>query len=323
MEYLGLSFLQWQEMSSSEQADFFFKRPYQQCNIQFEWEEELDDDTFFLKKTKETTLLIKKVDDLKCIQMLADIRSTTVLFLSIVFNDNFELPQSRKYSAIDFGSGTGILSLAAIISGIRKGARDISLLGIERSNMAVENSCKTLSSALERCRSSANITIEISDRDLKDPKTYEVIRRRMEESQFLVAELINHMTPNPFNTERDEIGEYEIDRMCTLMGTRGAVDIASFDPFTHVFYELEQHGILNLARQQRIAMFPNLFDGTYKTRIPIRTFGGSVDGKLVPFPSFSPEGIFLHQLGEHFFGSKKTIGDGRFFQERFPNPLGD
>lgn len=81
-------------------------------------------------------------DELFPLECAADIPATAALVKEIIFNDGFE--RGDSFCAVDLGSGTGILSLAAYIAGRRAEVEKILVVAGEMQSSAVVKSRKAL-----------------------------------------------------------------------------------------------------------------------------------------------------------------------------------
>lgn len=85
-------------------------------------------------------------DDRAAMDCLIDTASTAALFKEVAFNNSFQ--RERDFVGADFGSGTGILTLASSIAGRRSGAVSAFTVGLDREEMCVQRSMQVLSRAL-------------------------------------------------------------------------------------------------------------------------------------------------------------------------------
>lgn len=231
------------------------------------------------------------------LRCLYDIRQTAAIFKEIVFNDRFQAED--RFFGLDLGSGTGILTVAMALAAKRKGIRNIKVIGIERSKIAVGRARKSVAAlGFEK-------EIEFLCADLLKPGLIESLIEGSGTST-------NHLTPIPLSYWVSETISIAIPKFdpfkpgfdLHLKSARGRKSELRSDPFVEVLKKTidADSKFLGNVKSANIAMFPDMANGLYapdgnRSRITLRT------GPKKPLP--------LERLGQEFEGIEDLGGKHR------------
>ncbi len=190
-----------------------------------------------------------EVSDYFPVKCLADIRRTAAVFKEVAFNDRFQT--NGRFTGIDWGSGTGILTLAMAIAARRKGVLERLSVGVDLRERAVRNSRRVLKDVL-----GADEARVICENILRSDILEQLIKSHP--LNFWVSETISKTTP-PIDLTRRDFGFSTRDIM--YRDKYEACD----DPFPEFLGKtLNAHpGFLGDVRQGRAAMFPNIANRSY------------------------------------------------------------
>jgi hypothetical protein len=182
------------------------------------------------------------------VRCLYDLRQTAAIFKEIVFNDRFE--KREPFFGLDLGSGTGILTIAMVLTAKRKGIEKIHCVGIERSSVAVERATKVAE------RLGLGKEIEFVCDDLLKPS---LIKKFIQENQlsFWVSETISIAVPkfDPFAPGFD----------LNLKSPRGRKSELRSDPFVEALKKTIDTApdFLEDVKSGKTAMFPDIVSRLY------------------------------------------------------------
>ena len=183
------------------------------------------------------------------VKCLADVRRTAAIFKEIAFNDRFKA--NGHFVGMDFGSGTGILTLAMAISAKRRQIEELLCIGVELRELAANNSRRVLREMLEEDEISIIHKHILISRIL--PK---LLKKYI--PQFWVSETISKTTP-PIDLEQRDFGFTTKEIM--YRDKYEACD----DPFPEFLGQTMNAlpGFLDDVRGGKIAMFPNIANRSY------------------------------------------------------------
>ena len=234
--------------------------------------------------------------DICGIQCLSDIRSTAALVKEIAFTPEAQGLEGRSFTSADLGSGTGILSAAAALHGIRNDAKEIICTGIESQKNAVENSKQILHS------------LDVGDLyiiqcDLRIVDMYAEIFSFPIFVNYWISETFTIDTPEmEVTTEGLALPNMNLDK------ANHQIINSCTDPIMHVLLGmLSVPGFLESIRNGDAQLFPNIICGHYK---PHHEREGTI--RLL---TSKDSQIPIHQVGQDF-SQFEDIGT----QRRWPSP---
>lgn len=224
---------------------------------------------------------------------LSDVRVTAAIVKEIIFNQRCRVVGGEHVS-FDFGSGSGILTLASMISGARKEANMIAGLGFEVNDQAVANSVRTLGSVL------GESSFRIINADVTDPRFWKDCVRPGASITNWVSETISRTTlgfnvdDNDFVLNRDD----KTDFLLSLNATK--------DPFPEIVQRTVgfRPGFFDQVRNGEVSMFPDIVNGHFTSdgeNAQIR-FTTGLSQELAP----------LHCAGAEFLGYEDLGADKRW-----------
>lgn len=239
---------------------------------------------------------------------LADIPATAAIFREIIFGETWAKPPKRFYS-VEFGSGTGILTLASAILGRRSGLEKPQSVGYECQTQAVECSRRTLSHLLRPDEFHIEHVDLLAGRNSQ--KAIQQMREIMRPNPVLwIAEIVNVVTGGFRLLDRNPSGKanYKLimDGDRESLATLGKnMSIDPFIPVLHYTLQADPQ-FPQKVEEGRVRMWPD----------PVhRRFYPDPKGNttIVLTTDICPNRIPLHRIG-HEFGMYETIGGFRRFR---------
>ncbi|MBN2096219.1 hypothetical protein JW752_02350 [Candidatus Peregrinibacteria bacterium] len=183
------------------------------------------------------------------VRCLADSRQTAAIFKEIAFADRFKA--NGRFVGVDWGSGTGILTLAMAIAARRQRISERLSIGVDLRERAVRHSRRVLKFALD-----SNETQIICSNILKSRILPDLLKKHP--LHFWVSETISRTTP-PIDFERRDFGFTPREIMY-----RDKYE-ASDDPFPEFLGQTmnAMPDFLGRVRRGEIAMFPDIANRLY------------------------------------------------------------
>ena len=183
------------------------------------------------------------------VRCLADIQQTAAIFKEIAFNESFDA--NGRFVGIDWGSGTGILTLAMAISARRQEIDERLSIGVDVRELAANNSRRVLKEAL------GNGEAKILCKDILKSRILQDLLKK-HPLHFWVSETISRATP-PIDLERRDFG------LTTREIMYRDYHEASDDPFPE-FLDKTMNVLpdfLDRVRVGETAMFPDIANQLY------------------------------------------------------------
>lgn len=208
-----------------------------------------------------------------------DIRKTAALFKEIAFSDAFLQGNPKRYTGLDLGSGTGILTLAALMMGRRLGIENVLCIGIEQRGLSVSRSRQALKKL--SCKE-----VNIVQTDLMKEG---LLERLMRSPTAWVSETIlghtEHSTPR-LDLEREDLGLTDIER-------RKQLNQRKSDPFVLLLQKTIElmPEFAEKVRAGKIVMFPDVFNGLYRP---------NKHNSTLRLRTGTDEPLKLHEIGKEF-----------------------
>ncbi|MBU1017574.1 hypothetical protein KKA33_00930 [Patescibacteria group bacterium] len=183
------------------------------------------------------------------VRCLADSRQTAAIFKEIAFNEHFKA--NGRFVGIDWGSGTGILTLAMAIAARRAEVSERLSVGIDLRERAARHSRRVLKQAL-----GSNEAQVICNNILKSRILPDLLKKHP--IHFWVSETISRTTP-PIDLKRRDFGFTHREIMYRDKNE------ASDDPFPEFLGKTMNvlPDFLDRVRKGEVAMFPDIANRLY------------------------------------------------------------
>lgn len=220
-----------------------------------------------------------KTDKL-AVESLVDLRATAAIMKEIIFGGEFKVDQRRggifdnTFIGMDLGSGTGILTLAMAIAARRTEIANVTVIGLDISPVAVENSQRVLSRVLP------SEQFLMKRGNIADPMCWAIVHDMP--LHYLVSETIGPSTPPIEKRNGGWAMRGEERKLRASMLTQ-----MDMDPFPVVFMNAMQYRpqLERDIHQGRTAMFPDLIGGRYSphyeySTLALKTASNSTHRKL-------------------------------------------
>jgi len=183
------------------------------------------------------------------VRCLADSRQTAAIFKEIAFTDRFKA--NGRFTGVDWGSGTGILTLAMAIAARRRNVSERLSIGVDLREKAARHSRRVLKQAL-----GSNEAQVICNDILKSRILPDLLKKHP--IHFWVSETISRTTP-PIDLERRDFGFTPREIMYRDKNE------ASDDPFPEFLGKTMNviPDFLDRVRKGETAMFPDIANRLY------------------------------------------------------------
>lgn len=232
-------------------------------------------------------------DDFPGLDCLMDTASTAALFKEIAFNGRFE--KRGQFIGADFGSGTGILTLATAIAGRRSGAQAPFTMGLDREAESVRRSTEVLSRLL------GPKEVMMSTADICSPNLIRTLFHGLPLS-FLVSETVSDETPSMHivggNLEHSRQPDNLLTAGMRLLNT-------ALEPYFEVLDATmkERPGFLQDLRKGTTAMFPDFVNGDF---VPDGRKGATLKLRTSPSPEVP---MRLPNVGAEFYSYEQPVAE--------------
>lgn len=244
----------------------------------------------------------KSRDDAPGLDCLMDTATTAALFKELVFTERFE--KNGQFVGADFGSGTGILTLATAIAGRRSGAQRPFTIGLDREETSVKRSTELLS----RLVMPQEVLMQAVD--VRSPGLISALFQGLPISLW-VSETISDLTPAMRITDGRLVYASCDDHALVVQVLNSAIE-----PYFEVLANTltERPTFEKEVRMGRTAMFPNLVNGDY---VPDEKKGGTLKLRSSPLPNkASPLSRLSFEFTSYEQPVPESIHDPRWL--RFP-----
>lgn len=232
-------------------------------------------------------------DDFPSLDCLMDTASTAALFKEIAFNNRFE--KRGQFMGADFGSGTGILTLATALAGRRSGAQSLFTMGLDREETAVRRSTEVLSRLLSPKE------VMMTAVDIRTPNLVRTLFHDLPLS-FWVSETISDETSSMHIERGNLVHSAEPNNLHTI-GMR--LLNTALEPYFDVLDATmkERPGFLQDVRKGATAMFPDFVNGAF---VPNGDKGATLKLRTSPFPEVP---VRLPTVGAEFWSYEQPVAE--------------
>lgn len=244
----------------------------------------------------------KTGDDSPGLDCLMDTPATAALFKEIAFSDRFE--KHGYFVGADFGSGTGILTLATAIAGRRSGSATPFTIGLDREEAAIKRSTEVLPGLIN----SKEVLMQLVN--IRNPGLVTALFQDVPLSLW-VSETISNHTPDM----RISAGRLNYTKFDIYSQNMQATTVA-LDPYYEILSNtlIERPSFEQDVQRARTAMFPNLLNGDY---VPNGEKGGTLKLHSSPTPNTATP---LAKVGFEFTSYEQPISESTVHPKwlRFP-----
>lgn len=234
-------------------------------------------------------LIWNPVNEAYALECLGDISTTSAIVKEIIFEDGYD--KKEDFRSCDLGAGTGVLSMWAYISALRKRFMQGDIYLVDHEGVSVQKGGAVLREIVD-----ASFAVKTIVGDIRKPEVLANIGRQ--KILFWISETISHMTPD-FSID-SQTGEVVISPEHAFN-----YDIISdIDPFPQVVWNILSHNprLEQDVKEGKVALFPDYVNGLYIPDGPVSS---------LELKSSSTWATYLHHVGRTDFSFVSDLDEQR------------